>query len=129
MESKDISKSLLQTDAEQFTQSPPGLYALLESVRQRPAMYLGHLSLTNFRSWLYGYQMGKHDAGLPPSDEEKEFYGFDAFVQDKYDWHDVGGWAAKILYYHRNEHLALEEFFKLLDEFKELKRKERESDK
>ncbi len=131
MKTNDEPNPVFRIEGEHFLESPPGLYELLESVRKRPAMYLGNKSLTKFDLWLSGYQRGKADAGMAPSVGEEEFYdrdgGFDAFVQDKYDWHDVGGWSAKILYYNRSEESAFDEFFKLLAKFRELKRKERES--
>lgn len=103
---------------------PQSFYELLDAVRRRPAMYLGRKSLHDLYVWLAGYGIGRMQAGLAPSDEEREFGEFDAFVQDKYDWHDVGGWAAKIAYYHREDASALDEFYKLLDEFRETKRQQ-----
>ena len=102
--------------------NPQCFYEVLDAIRRRPAMYLGRKSLHDLYTWLAGYSMGRRWAGLAPSDEELEFGGFDAFVQDKYDWRDVGGWAAKIAYYHREDARALDEFFRLLDEFRESKR-------
>ncbi len=104
---------------------PQSFYELLDAIRRRPPMYLGRKSLHDLHMWLAGYRMGRMLAGLAPSDEEREFDAFDAFVQDKYDWHDVGGWAAKIAYYHREDASALDEFFKLLDEFREARGRRR----
>jgi hypothetical protein len=101
---------------------PSGFYELLEAIRRRPGMYLGQKSLRDFAAWLQGYFYGKSEAGLPDTEAEVEFRDFDEFVQEKYQWHDVGGWAAKIQYYHRDDAAALDEFFKLLDEFRESKR-------
>lgn len=103
---------------------PQSFYELLDAIRRCPAMYLGRSSLHDLFIWLVGYSMGRMEAGIVPSDEEREFEEFDAFVQEKYDWHDVGGWAAKIAYYHREDASALDEFFKLLDEFRERKRRQ-----
>ena len=103
---------------------PHTFYELLDDIRRRPAMYLGRKSLRDLDAWLQGYHMGKAEAGAAASDEEQEFREFDAFVQDKYDWHDVGGWAWKIAYYHRDDASALDEFFKLLDEFRESKQQQ-----
>ena len=102
-----------------------GFYELLESVRARPAMYFGVKSFRDFHSWLAGYQYARFEAGTPPTEEEKEFAGFDDFIQERFEWHDVGGWAGKIAYYNRHDSNALDEFFKLLDEFKENRRTER----
>jgi hypothetical protein len=97
---------------------PRDFYGLLEAIRRRPALYLGHRSLVAFRSWLDGYHYAKSEAGVGRSAEEEEFADFDSFVCRKYRWHDVGGWAAKIAYYHRDDGTALDKFFELLDEFR-----------
>jgi len=76
--------------------------------------------------FLLGYQLGRIHSDIAPSHEEQEFREFDYFIQQKYRWYDVGGWAAKIQYFYRNEANALDEFFKLFDEFRESKRKKRE---
>ena len=97
---------------------PRTFYGLLEAIRRRPAVYLGHKSLTAFRSWLEGYRYAKLEVGAARSEEEEEFRGFDSFVCEKYRWHDTGGWAAKIAYYHQDDGAALDEFFKIVDEFR-----------
>ena len=108
-----------------MSEQPKEFYGLLEAIRERPAMYLGIESLDRLDMWLQGYKDAKWQYGITPDANEKEFYdreeGFDEFVQHKYDWHDVGGWAAKIRYYHRNDVAALYEFFGLLDEFRQTK--------
>lgn len=108
--------------------SPMKFYDLLEAIRQKPAMYLGQASFRRLEMWLHGYRDARLELGLQTK-QEKEFRDFDEFIQQKYDWHDVGGWAAKILYYHRDDANALSEFFKLLDEFKEAKREQRRKKK
>jgi hypothetical protein len=103
---------------------PDTFFGLLEAIRQRPGMYIGRKSLRDFRAWLDGFQFGRVQAGVEPLPDEAEFEGFDAFVCNKYRWHDVGGWAAKIAYYHRDDADAFDEFFRLLDEFRESRRTE-----
>lgn len=102
-----------------------GFYEL-EAIRKRPAMWLGRKSLQDFYSFIGGYSYARTEDGVAPSAEEIEFTEFDAFVQRKYHGYDVGGWAAKIAYYHRDDAMALDEFFKLLDEFRNGKRQQRE---
>jgi hypothetical protein len=97
-------------------------FGLLDSIRERPGMYIGRKSLRDFYAWLGGYRFARMQAGLARSTDEDEFEGFDAFVCEKYRWHDVGGWAAKIAYFHRDDAEALDEFFKLLDEFRASRR-------
>ncbi|APW59086.1 hypothetical protein [Paludisphaera borealis] len=108
-----------QEDVMRRSEALKGFYGLLESVRERPGIYLGHKSLQRFDSWLHGYRHARWGLGIAQTSEEQEFDEFDAFVQRKYDWRDVGGWAAKIAYYHCDDADAFDEFFKLLDEFRE----------
>ena len=79
-------------------------------------MYLGHKSLAVLWSWLHGYDYAKLELRVARSAKE-EFRALDAFVCEKYRWHDVGGWAAKIAYHHGDDADAFDKFFKLLDEF------------
>jgi hypothetical protein len=100
---------------------PKTFYSLLEAIRHKPAMYLGRKSVNDLHIWLQGYFYAKIESGIPLSAQEKEFKEFNKFIQEKYDWHDVGSWAAKIAYYNRSEETAFEKFFELLDEFKKSK--------
>lgn len=102
-----------------------GFYAVLDEIRKRPGLYLGQTSFQRLDPWLQGYSYGKEQAGASASEEETEFRDFDEFVQKKYKWHDGGGWAAKIQYYHRDDTSAFAEFFRLLDEFKAHKQKDK----
>jgi hypothetical protein len=97
---------------------PETFYGLLEAIRHRPGTYLGRKSLRDFYAWLGGCRFGRMQCGLPPLQDEVEFEQFDFFVCEKYRWHDTGGWAAKIAYYHRDDAEALDEFFRLLGEFR-----------
>ncbi|HEX4608613.1 MAG TPA: hypothetical protein VH092_10455 [Urbifossiella sp.] len=97
---------------------PDTFFGLLAAVRDRPGMYIGRKSLRDFYAWLGGLQFARMQAKLPPLPGEDEFDGFDAFVCDKYRWHDVGGWAAKIAYYYHDGAGALDQFFALLDEYR-----------
>lgn len=90
---------------------------LLESIRQWPAMYLGRKSVHDLHIWLQGLQTGLALSG--DFENDVDFSAFDQFVQDKYNWHDVGGWAGKIAYHRRDEAIALDRFFELYDEFRD----------
>ena len=86
-------------------------------------MFIGRKSVRDLRIWLEGYSFARGQAGLPLLPDEGEFDGFDDFVCKKYGWQDVGGWAAKIAYYYRDDGHALDEFFKLLDEYRAAKQR------
>jgi hypothetical protein len=102
---------------------PETFYGLLDAIREWPVMFLGRKSLQVFDSWLLGYRYAKREIQRALSADEEEFRDFDDFVCQKYRWHDSGGWAAKIAYHHRDDAAALDAFFKLLDEFRESKRR------
>ncbi len=102
-----------------------GFYAMLDEIRKRPGLYLGGNSFQRLDPWLQGYFYGKGESGAAATEEELEFRDFGEFVQKKYRWHDVGGWAAKIQYYCQDDASALTEFFRLLDEFKTQKQKDK----
>ena len=79
-------------------------------------------------AWLHGYDYAKLESRVARSAEEEDFDAFGDFLCDKYDGHDVGGWAATIAYYHGDDASAFDEFFKLLDEFR-ASRKQRTEEK
>jgi hypothetical protein len=120
------SEDVYNPESVRIAEKPRGFYELLEAIHRRPAMYLGRKSFHDFHCWLGGYRHARWEAGIVPTAEEEEFQGFDDFVQQKFRWHDVGGWAAKIAYYHRDDAAALDEFFILLDEFRDTKQEQRE---
>ena len=94
------------------------MFEVLDAIREKPGMYLGHQSLMALRYWIAGFHSGRTSTGAAQLPDETEFAGFDSFVCEKYRWHDSGGWAAKIAYHHRNDAEAFDEFFKLLDEYR-----------
>ena len=108
----------------ELIRNPKNLTEVLESLRLRPGMYLGEASAHNLHVWLQGVICGLNFN--KDFDFDLDLFEFDTFVQDHYDWHDTGGWAAKISYYHRNEYDSLEEFFRLYDKYREEKNETRE---
>ena len=110
----------------ELIQNPKNLTEVLESLRLRPGMYIGRPSVQNLHMWLQGVICGINFN--KDFDFDIDLFEFDKFVQDQYDWHDTGGWAGKISYYHRNDNESLEEFFKLYDKFREEKMENREPD-
>ena len=100
----------------------------LDSIRRNPFMYFGRKSLSDLTVWRLGYSLARDDAKLKPSEEEAELGDeFDAFVSKKYRLpHESRNWQAKIVYMVWTDENAFDEFFRLLDEFREGKRKARE---
>jgi hypothetical protein len=97
---------------------PQGLYRWFDAFRER-RWPLRKKSLNCLQSWLDGYLAARQEAGIPATQEEQEFAGFDDFVCARYNRYDTAGWCAKINYYNCDDDAeALEKFFKLLDEFR-----------
>lgn len=115
------SDAVYRTEDTMARPMPDTFFGLLDVIRERPGMYLGRKSVELLQVLLLGIKLGRAQVGLPPLPDHDEWHRFDDFVCDKYRWHDVGGWAAKIAYYYRDDARALEEFFKLVDEFRAAK--------
>ena len=93
-------------------------YEMLESVKQRPGMYLGICSITRLRSFLDGYMGARQDLGLPVTKEESEFYKFQDWIQERFDIKSYYGWNDIILLNSADEKDALNKFFELFEKFK-----------
>jgi hypothetical protein len=57
------------------------------------------------------------EVGLTPSEEEKEFVGFQSWVQEKYGITTNQLWSKIILFYSIDEQEALLKFFELFEEY------------
>ena len=88
---------------------------LLETLRVRTPMYLGSWSITRLRSYLSGYGHALYDMGRDETDPE--WSGFQKWVERRYRSETTHGWDSLILFYNQDERDALEEFWKLLDEY------------
>jgi hypothetical protein len=93
------------------------LYNLLQRIKQRPGMYLGRCSITRLRSLLDGYGMARMELGLPRTDQESKFDGFQEWIQKKYNITSSHGWDSIILFYSADEKDALNNFFELFEKF------------
>ena len=93
------------------------LYEMLQSIKQRPGMYLGRCSITRLRSFLDGYMGARQDLGLPLTEQEREFEGFQEWIQKKFRITSSQSWAKIILFYSADEREALDKFFDLFEKF------------
>ncbi len=98
------------------------LYQLLERIKKRPGMYLGKKSITHLRILLIGYDLARSDLGLPKTEQEQEFNGFQDWIQQKFNDESTQSWASIILFNSEDESKALDRFFELLEEFQNQKR-------
>jgi hypothetical protein len=91
------------------------LYDVLNKMRERPAMYLGNISITRLEAFINGFLYAQNGE----TQEKPSFNGFNDFVDKYYNNFDVAGWRNKILADHYgNQEEAITQFYKLLDEFR-----------
>ncbi|MFB2880402.1 hypothetical protein [Floridanema aerugineum] len=93
------------------------LYEMLQEIKKRPGMYLGKRSISRLRSFLDGYMGAREDLGLPQTEQEKEFNGFQEWIQERFNITSSHGWDSIILFYSADERDALEKFFELFEKF------------
>ncbi|WP_133257184.1 hypothetical protein [Hymenobacter edaphi] len=99
---------------------PRDLYAHIDLIRQRPAMYLGRLSLTALYHYIEGYLSACYNHGV---EEEltPDFGEFHRFVAAYYlHGETTAGWCKVLLAEHYGcEESALHSFFELFDQFRQ----------
>jgi hypothetical protein len=66
---------------------------------------------------LRGYSFARREVGVPPTEPEREFSGFQSWIQEKYAINSGQSWSKIILFYSIDEHEALERFFELYEEY------------
>ncbi|WP_298914238.1 hypothetical protein [uncultured Nostoc sp.] len=93
------------------------LYELLGSIKKRPGMYLGNNSITKLNMLLRGYSLAQREVGVLPTEQEREFEGFQSWIEEKYGINSGQSWSKIILFYSVDEHEALEKFFELFEEY------------
>lgn len=92
--------------------------SILDTVRERPGMYLGLKSLSALRYFLKGYEMGRlrSDCEVPLAVVPTRFADWVAYrLHLSSNW--SGFWHCAILSRVRDEAMALDRFYQLLDEF------------
>lgn len=91
---------------------------LLSSLKRRPGMYLGTTTLTNFITWLFGYEEALKITGLY-SERIILPDGFQDYAAMKYLGYTktAMGWSSLILEKEPDEKKAFFVFFELLDEY------------
>ncbi|MFB2918943.1 MULTISPECIES: hypothetical protein [Aerosakkonema] len=97
-----------------------GMFEILEKIRFKPGMYIGRASVSDLFMFLVGYKTARRELRIELSAEEMEFAEhFHDWVQQRYKVKTSNSWANIILLFTRDEKDAFEQFFKLLDEFKQ----------
>ncbi len=93
------------------------LYGLLQRIKERPGMYLGRRSLTRLSMLLMGYSLARQELGLPLTEQEKKFGGFQEWIQSRFKITSSQGWDSIIVFYSADERDALDNFFRLFEQF------------
>ncbi len=107
----------------------PGLHRMIRQIQTRPGMYIGSNTITSLEHFLDGYQAAERDFGVgvcrngnlfPP-----DFYYMHNFADFRLQTECLcAGWRHNILTYcHGDEEKALNLFFDLYQEFRQLKMK------
>ncbi|MBD2384706.1 hypothetical protein [Cylindrospermum sp. FACHB-282] len=97
-----------------------GIYEVLQTIKDRPGMYIGKSSITILGHFLVGYQFARSELGLELSQEDADFFkNFHPWIQRHFNVRTSNSWANIILLFTRDEKDALNSFFRLLDEFKQ----------
>lgn len=112
-ESEDVLKLRQDLSFRQFD-----IYnEILKGIKKRPSMFLGTSSITKLDMLLRGYSLARREFGVPPTEPEREFEGFQSWVQEKYGINSGQSWSKIILFYSVDEHEALQKFFELFEEY------------
>ncbi|MEH1940263.1 MAG: hypothetical protein V7L01_08620 [Nostoc sp.] len=91
---------------------------ILTNIKKRPGMYLGANSpITILDMRLRGYSLARREVGVPPTEPEREFEGFQSWIEEKYGINSGQSWSKIILFYSVDEHEALHKFFELFEEY------------
>jgi hypothetical protein len=100
------------------------MYELIDSIRTRLGLYIGHESPTNLHSFLNGYIYGKE---LHKKEDfgRGEFGGFDDWVAQKLSYTaSTSGWAYMIADQRSDDREGIWLFFELLDEYRNIQNEE-----
>lgn len=92
-------------------------YELIQKIKQRPSLYLNKRSLSQLQSFIEGYTFALRQVNIPVSKEEREFEGFQEWIEQKYNQQSTQHWTKIILFYSEDEANALNIFFELFEEF------------
>lgn len=95
---------------------------LIDTIKQRPGMYLGRNSVSYLRVFLDGYFLALRDNGIT-TDIYPPFWFFHEWVAHYYGWSSsVAGWCNIILKENNQDEVkSLNVFFELYKQFREIK--------
>lgn len=99
---------------------PHDIYAVIERMRARPAVWLGEASVHRLHIFLQGYEVALHDAEIRLAEEQPPFPFFHDFVTKTLGFGKSSiGWAGAICERSGGDGAtAFLRFFELLDQFR-----------
>lgn len=122
LKQKDDSKTQKSEDISKLSENMSfprfDIYKEIPSnIKKRPGMFLGANSITRLDMLLRGYSLARREVGVPPTEPEREFAGFQSWVEEKYGINSGQSWSKIILFYSVDEPEALQKFFELFEEY------------
>ena len=87
-------------------------------MKQKPSVYLGRPSILCLQAFLSGYNIAQYKLGVPLA-ETDPLDGFQDWIQKKFSIETSQSWASIILFFSQDERDALNNFFELLEEFRQ----------
>lgn len=80
-------------------------------------MYLGRRSISHLQVFLDEYTFARRELGVSLTEQEREFEGFQEWIEQRFNQHSTQSWDRIILFYSEDERDALDRFFNLFEEF------------
>jgi hypothetical protein len=93
-------------------------YDVLQTIRQRPALYLGQNSIFSLQAFLDGYYFARRDLDIALTDQEEAFQVFLQWMRQTFHVETGQLWASIVLAHAIDERDAVTLFFQLWDEFR-----------
>jgi hypothetical protein len=103
-------------------------YDVLQTIRQRPALYLGQNSIFSLQAFLDGYYFARRDLNIALTDQEEAFQVFLQWMRQKFHVETGQLWASIVLAHAIDERDAVTQFFQLWDEFRATRESEVQPD-
>lgn len=96
------------------------LFNVLEKVKSQPALYIGSSAIRDLRLFIVGYRFARSEMEISVDPEESDFHkNFQPWLQRRMGILTTKSWDKIILFQSSNETVAFQQFFQLLEEFRQ----------